>query len=187
LADNCFRCHAEVKHKGSLRVDSLAALLAGGDRGPALVPGQAENSLLIKAINHDGDLKMPEGKKLPAAQIADLTAWVKMGVPWPGSDKTATATTTTRRGEFQITDTDRAHSAFQPIKRPAVPSAKNAGWVRNAVDAFLLARLEAKGLQPNGPAAKAELMRRVCYDLTGLPPTPQEVAAFVQDSSPMAY
>jgi hypothetical protein len=187
LADNCFRCHAEVKHKGSLRVDSLAALLAGGDRGPALVPGQPENSLLIKAINHDGDLKMPEGKKLPAPLIADLTAWIKMGAPWPGNDKTAAATTTTRRGEFQITDADRAHWAFQPVKRPPVPSVKNPAWVRNPVDSFILARLETKGLEPNGPAAKAELMRRVCYDLTGLPPTPQEVEAFVKDSSPTAY
>src|SRR5262249_53284480 len=117
LADNCFRCPGETRHKGRPRVAALATLLAGGDRGPAIVPGQPDRSLLIKAINHDGDLKMPEGKKLPASQIADLTAWVKMGAPWPGAEKTA-ATTTTRRGPFQITETDRAHWAVQPVKRP---------------------------------------------------------------------
>jgi hypothetical protein len=184
LAEQCFSCHGEKKHKGNLRVDSRAALLAGGDQGPALVPGDPANSLIIKAINHVSDeLKMPPSKKLPKEQIADLTQWVKIGAPWPGANETAVKAV---RGK-QVTDQDRAHWAFQPVKRPAVPPVKNAGWVANPVDAFVLAGLESKGLVPSTPASKQTLIRRVYYDLVGLPPTPAEVEAFLADSSPRAY
>ncbi len=186
LTGNCFECHGPKKHKGGLRLDSLAAILAGGDQGPAIVPGHPEKSLLVKAIHYeDREFKMPPTKKLAKEQIADLTRWVKMGAPWPGAD--ASAGGGVRKGEFRITDQDRAHWAFQPVKRPAVPAVKDRAWVSNPIDAFILARLEAKGLKPNPPASKLELLRRVTYDLTGLPPTPQEVEKFLADTSPRAY
>ena len=185
LAENCFKCHGEKKHRGDLRVDSLAAMLEGGGRGPALVPGHPEKSLFIKAIKHDDkDLKMPEDKKLSREHIDILTQWVQMGAPWPGAEK---AGGTIRKGEFVITDKDREHWSFKPVKRPAIPDVKNAGWVKNPIDAFILAKLEAKGLSPTPPASKQELLRRVTYDLTGLPPTPAEVEAFLNDPAPDAY
>jgi hypothetical protein len=186
LADHCSRCHGEMKQKGSLRLDSRAAALTGGDRGPVLVPGQPESSLMMKAISYaNPELKMPPSKKLSREQIEALTEWVKMGAPWPGADKTTAPTP--RRTEFQISDRDRAHWAFQPVQRPIVPAVKNPAWAGSPIDAFILAKLEAKGLQPNPPATKSELIRRVYYDLTGLPPTPREVEAFLADASPKAY
>jgi hypothetical protein len=186
LADHCFKCHGEKKQKGGLRLDSRAEVLEGGDRGPALLPGRPEKSLLIKAISHqDPDLKMPPSKKLSKEQVADLTRWVKMGAPWPGADKASPQPP--RRGSFQIRAKDRAHWAFQPLKRPAVPAVKGRAWVANPIDAFVLALLEARGLPPNPPANRRELIRRATYDLTGLPPAPEEVEAFVADQSPGAY
>jgi hypothetical protein len=185
LADHCFRCHAKEKQKGNLRVDSLAALLEGGGRGPALVPGHPEKSLLIKAIQHDSaKLKMPPTKKLNKEQIAYLTQWVKLGAPWSGAQKTGGSS---RKGEMQVTDKDREHWAFQPLKRPKVPAVKNKEWGANPIDAFILARLEAKGLSPNPPASKTELIRRIYFDLIGLPPAPEEVQAFLADTSSNAY
>jgi Protein of unknown function (DUF1549)/Protein of unknown function (DUF1553)/Planctomycete cytochrome C/PA14 domain len=183
LAENCFGCHGEKKHKGGLRLDSLSGMLEGGDTSPAIVPGHPEKSLLVKAINHDGELKMPRGKKLQREQIDTLTQWIKMGAPWPGGDKAVTA----RKGEFQISDKDRAHWSFQPVQRPAVPKVNNASWVRNPIDAYILAKLEAKGLAPAPSASKQEIARRLYYDITGLPPTPQQVEAFVNDASSDAY
>ena len=185
LVDNCIKCHGPAKQKGGLRLDSRSAVLAGGDRGPALSPGRPEESLLIKAIHYTDDLKMPPSKKLSAEQIADLVRWVKMGAPWPAEE--AAKGSPVRRGEFQITDEDRAHWAFQPVKRPPIPEVTNTSWLSNPIDAFVLAQLEAKGLTPNPPAAKRELLRRIYYDVTGLPPSPQEVEAFAADPSPYAY
>jgi hypothetical protein len=185
LVENCFKCHSAEKQRGDLRLDSLAAALEGGGRGPALVPGHPEKSLLIKAIGHaDKDLKMPEDRKLPREQIDILTQWIQMGAPWPGS---AAPGDGPRKGEFVISARDRAHWSLQPVKRPAEPTVKQVGFVKNPIDAFILARLEAKGLAPNPPAPKQELLRRVTYDLTGLPPTPREVEAFVADTAPDAY
>lgn len=186
LAENCFECHSGKKQRGGLRLDSRAAVLAGGDLGPAVVPGDPEKSLLIKAIHYqDRELKMPPTKRLPKEHVVALTRWVKMGAPWPGADTPVAGGT--RKGKFQITDRDRAHWAFQPVKRPTVPAVKDRGWVRNPIDAFILAGLEAKDLRPNPPAPKLELLRRVTYDLTGLPPTPQEIQRFLSDASPRAY
>jgi hypothetical protein len=186
LADNCFKCHGPAKHRGGLRLDSRAAILTGGGRGPAIVPGQPDESLLIKAIGQEDELKMPPPQKLPKEQIADLTRWVGMGAPWPAADQAAAAPAP-RRGSFQITDKDRAHWAFQPVRRPLPPEVKNPAWVANPIDAFVLARLEGNGLRPNAPASRRELIRRVHYDLTGLPPSPEEVEAFAADPSPCAY
>lgn len=178
LAENCFQCHGEKKQRGSLRLDSFATILEGGDQGPAIVPGHPEKSLLVKAISHnDPDFKMPPTKKLAPEQIADLTNWIKMGAPWPGGGKAVAASP--RKGEKVITAEERAHWAFQPVKRPTSPVVQNPAWAHNPIDAFILARLEAKGLKPNPPATPQELIRRVHYDLTGLPPTPKEVDEFV--------
>ncbi len=185
LVDNCLKCHGEKKPKNGLRLDSRAGMIAGGDQGPAVVPGQPEKSLLIKAVNYQ-ELEMPPKKKLSAAQIADLTRWVQMGAPWPGAD-TGQPAPKPRTKEYQVTAEDRAHWSFQPVQRPPVPAVKDRAWVANPVDAFILAKLEAKGLSPNPPAGRRELIRRVYYDLTGLPPTPEEVEAFVADPAPRAY
>src|SRR5262249_19335925 len=148
--------------------------------------GHPEKSLFIKAIRYgDADLKMPPSQKLSKVQIDDLALWVKMGAPWPGSDTTKPISK--RPSEFQISDKDRSHWAYQPVKRPELPEVKNKGWVKNPIDAFILAKLEAKGLAPSPPASKQELLRRVYFDLTGLPPTPQEVETFVADTSADAY
>jgi cytochrome c553 len=186
LAESCFRCHSEKKKKGNLRLDSRAAILTGGDQGPAVVPGHPEKSLLVKAIRHDNDeLKMPPTQKLAKEKIAELTRWIQMGAPWPGVEQDVIARP--KADEYQISDKDRAHWAFQPVKRPPVPKVMNPDWVANPIDAFVLAGLEAKGLRPNPPASRQELLRRVHYDLTGLPPTPREVETFLADSSPRAY
>ncbi|MBI2806234.1 MAG: DUF1549 domain-containing protein [Planctomycetes bacterium] len=182
LVANCFECHSGKRHRGGLSLETLSALLEGGDTGPAIVPGHPEKSLLVKAILQEGKLKMPpKNKKLKRDEIAALTQWVKMGAPWPGSDKGP------RKGEFVISAKDRAHWAYQPVKRPAVPSVKDKAWVRNPIDAFILAKLEAKGLAPAPPASKQALARRLYFDLNGLPPTPKEVEAFVNDKAPDAY
>lgn len=185
LADHCFKCHAGDKHKGGLRLDARAAVLAGGDQGPAIVLGNPDKSLLIKAIRHDdGQLKMPPKEKLTKEQIAALTEWVRIGAPWPGGD---TPTATVAKREKIITDKDRAHWAFRPVKRVEAPAVGKQSWVSNPIDAFILARLEAKGLSPNPPASRRELIRRVYYDLTGLPPTRAQLETALGDKSANWY
>ncbi len=184
LVENCFKCHADKKQRGGLRLDSRASLLTGGDQGAALVPGKPEESLLIKAVRHEDELKMPPMKKLTKEQVADLTQWVRMGAPWPGGEAAAAPPS---KGEFHISEQDRAHWAFQPVRRPAIPAVKDRQWASNPIDSFILAKLEAKGFVPNPPATKRELIRRAYYDLTGLPPTPSAVQAFVADESPCAW
>ena len=126
----------------------------------------------------DEDLRMPpDGKKLTGAQVADLEAWVRMGAPLPGAGVQ----------EDKIKASARTHWAFQPVKRPAIPTVKNQRWAQSPVDAFILAKLEPAGMQPAQPADKRTLIRRATYDLIGLPPTPEEVAAFVADESPDAF
>ncbi|HEY2148627.1 MAG TPA: DUF1549 domain-containing protein, partial [Pirellulales bacterium] len=184
LSGNCFKCHGEAKQEENLRLDSRAAALAGGDRGPAVAPGKPDESLLIKAVKHLDDLEMPPKRQLSREQIADLAVWIKSGAAWPEEDKPAG---TTSRAGLQISDKDRAHWSFQPVKRPTVPKVMNSSWVANPIDAFILAKLESKGLNPNPPADKHELVRRLYYDLPGLPPTSADIEAFVADRSPRAY
>jgi len=186
LVEHCQSCHGERLSRGHLRLDSREAILKGGSRGAAIVPGQPAQSLLLRAVSgREPGLKMPPGKPLTREQIADLTRWVQLGAPWPAAS--ATPTSGTRRGEFRITAQDRAHWAFQPLRRPTPPAVKQRAWVRNPIDAFVLARLEARGLAPNPPATRYELIRRAYYDLIGLPPKPEEVEAFVRDPAPDAY
>jgi hypothetical protein len=181
LADKCYSCHSQEskKSKGGLLLDSPEGLLKGGDSGPLFVAGAPDKSLLLKAVRYkDADLRMPPGdKQLTAAQVADLEAWVKMGAPLPRAGAV----------DDKITARARTHWAFQPVKRPEVPTVKNPRWVQSPVDAFILARLEPAGIQPAQPADKRTLIRRATYDLIGLPPTPEEVAAFLADKSPDAF
>jgi hypothetical protein len=186
LAENCYTCHGEEKQKNHLRLDSPAAIRAGGESGPVIVPEHPEKSRLILAVGYqDENLKMPPKKQLSARQVADLTEWVKLGAPMSADE--ASGAVSASKKEFQISDKDRNHWAFQPLKRPAVPVVKRKKWVANPVDDFILAKLEADGFTPNPPATKRELIRRAYYDLTGLPPSPAEVEAFVADTSPRAW
>ncbi len=182
FANHCSKCHSKEKHKGGLTIVSRAALLKGGDSGPAFVPGNPDESLLIGAIRYDG-LEMPPTGKLSDNNIAILTEWVKQGAPWPND----TGAKPVSHDEFKITDEDRRYWAFQPIKKPAVPAVKQTEWVKSPIDAFILARLESAELKPSPPADKRTLIRRVYFDLIGLPPTPEEVERFVSDATPNAY
>src|SRR5690606_32432294 len=145
------------------RLDSGASLRAGGESGPAVVPGQPDRSRLVQAVRHDG-LKMPPDRKLPDADITALAQWVRDGAPWP-----AESTNLRKRGE--VTPEDRAFWSFRPVHDPAVPAVSDEAWARNAVDRFILARLDARRLSPVPPADRRTLLRRLTFDLTGLPPT----------------
>jgi mono/diheme cytochrome c family protein len=182
FASQCFSCHTSSA-LGGLRVDSKEALLKGGKSGPAIVPGDPDNSLLIKAVRHTGTLKMPMGGKLDPKQIEDLAAWVKNGAFWPAELKPTTNT----GGKYTITAQQRAFWSFQPLKAPAVPAPKNTKWARTDIDRFILARLEKEGLTPAAPADRRTLLRRASLDLTGLPPTFEETQAFLNDKSPDAF
>jgi cytochrome c553 len=185
LTENCFRCHShEGKHKANLYLDSRTSILKGGDNGPAIKPGETEKSLLVQAIRYTGDIKMPKNSKLPDQAIADLTAWVKMGAPWPAEANPTANTTAVKTFDLK----ERAkHWSLQPLKPGELPAVKNADWPRNAIDHYLLAKLEVNKLTPAPPADKRTLLRRVTFDLTGLPPTPAEIDAFLTDDSPDAY
>ena len=176
LIQNCQKCHSDKKQQGGLRLDSRQALLKGGDTGPAIVPGNPNDSLLIQAVRHTADLKMPATKKLPDEQIAKLERWVAEGAYWPANQ----ANTTTKA------DTKK-HWAFQPVTNPPLPSVRDTAWPRNSIDQFILARMEAARLAPLPPAESRMLLRRVTYDLTGLPPTPEQQDQFAKDPSPEAY
>jgi mono/diheme cytochrome c family protein len=192
LADNCYACHGPDKQKGGLRLDSRAGMLRGGEVGPALVPGQPGESRIVTAIGYeDPDLRMPPKKRLTAEQVKTLTRWVAMGAPWPGdtgdhADSNAPAAPV-RPDARPVTDADRLHWSFQPVREPAAPAVSAPAWVANPIDAFVLAKLDARGLKPNPPAEKRELLRRAAFDLTGLPPTPEEYEAFLNDDAPDAW
>ncbi|MCX6888553.1 MAG: PSD1 and planctomycete cytochrome C domain-containing protein [Verrucomicrobia bacterium] len=175
LSDRCYECHSANKNssKGGLILDSHDGAYKGGDEGPAVVPGNLEKSLLIKAVRYtDPEFSMPPkktGGKLPDDKIAILEEWVKMGAPMPvGGAVKLTG----------LTGKAREHWAFQPVTKPTVPEVKNRAWVKTPIDAFVLAKLEAKGLQPNPAASPESLLRRVSYDLIGLPPTSEQVDTF---------
>jgi hypothetical protein len=175
LSDRCYECHSATKNssKGGLILDSHDGAYKGGDEGPAVIPGNLEKSLLIKAVRYtDPEFSMPPkktGGKLPDDKIAILEEWVKMGAPMP----TGGAAKLTG-----LTGKAREHWAFQPVTKPTVPEVKNRAWVKTPIDAFVLAKLEEKGLQPNPAANPESFLRRVSYDLIGLPPTSEQVDVF---------
>ena len=176
LIENCYACHGSKQQLGGLRFDEREAVFKGGQGGPIIVPGDLEKSRLIQAVRRTGDLKMPPSGKLPPAEIDALTRWVKMGAPWPQDSV-----------DLQSLKGKGGHWAFRPLKRPKTPAVRDGAWVRDPLDAFILAKLEQKGLAPAPRADKRVLIRRASYDLIGLPPTPGEVEAFLADESPEAF
>jgi mono/diheme cytochrome c family protein len=184
LVEKCFSCHSDKKAFGGLRVDSMAGMMKGTDTGKqVLVPGDPAKSPLIQVLSHTGPVKMPPQGKLAPEAIEALTAWVKMGAPWPGG--AASGGPAAIGGDRSALA--KSHWSFQPVKNPALPKVKNAAWAKNPVDRFILARLEAKGLQPAKPADRRSLIRRVTFDVIGLPPTTREISDFVTDTAPNAW
>ena len=187
LAEHCYSCHGPEKQKGRLRLDSAGALRAGGEGGAVLVPGRPLDSRLIIAVGYqEEELKMPPKERLGARQVADLTEWVRMGAPLPAGE--VAAASVPGRAEVAIREQDRRHWAFQPVRRPLVPkppATEPPG--SNPIDAFIFAKLASKGLASNPAASQRELIRRATYDLTGLPPTLEEVERFLSDASPRAW
>jgi cytochrome c553 len=188
LVDHCYRCHSAdaPRVRGGLRLDSRAALLAGGDSGPALTPGDPDASLLLEAVRYTNvDLQMPPKGRLTDAAIADLADWVSQGAAWP--ETTLTMPHGPAEQPFNLEARRQTHWSWQPIARAPPPSVRNAAWVRQPTDAFLLARLETHGLRPAPPASPTTRVRRLWFDLVGLPPAPEVVAAFTADPSPSAW
>ncbi len=176
LAKSCYSCHGPDKRRGGLRLDLKAAALQGGDTGAVILPGKSADSLLVRYVaGLEPDCVMPpKGERLVAAQVAILRAWIDQGAKWP--DKTGA-------------DTEAAWWSLRPLARPRLPNltAADAKRVRTPIDSFIVAKLREKGLSPSPEADRRTLLRRLCFDLVGLPPTPAEVEAFLDDSSPDAY
>jgi hypothetical protein len=173
LVEHCHKCHGEKKQWSNFRLDSREAILKGGDIGPGLVPGKPEESLLIKAVRQtDEDLKMPKEGKLTERQIADLVKWVEMGAPYP---EAALANGRSR---------DPNHWAFQPAKEQVIPVVGDASWPSSPVDNFILSKLEAAKLKPTSSTDKRTLIRRLSFDLIGLPPSPEDIETFLADENP---
>ena len=181
LVERCLKCHGPDKQEGQFRLDSRESALAGGETGPAIVPGKPGESLLVEAINR-ASLEMPPEERLPDDEIAALTKWVELGAPWPAGD-TAKLT----HGERQITDEDREFWSYQPLREPVPPEVADDGWRRNEVDQFIFEKLSANGLAPAAETERAVLARRLYEDVVGLPPTPEQLDAFLSDESPQAY
>jgi len=179
LHEHCLKCHGPTKQWAGLRLDSRTAILEGGDSGPAAVPGEADVSLLILAVRHvDENLKMPQDEKLSEPQILLLTDWINEGIPFPEASPPV------------IRRRDPDHWAFRAPANVSAPNVENhpsAAWARNEIDRFILAALASKNLVPAAQADKRTLIRRVTFDLTGLPPTPEQTAAFIEDQSLDAY
>lgn len=177
LIETCLKCHGGDKTSAGLRVDSRESLLAGGDSGPAIVPGDPDASLLIRALHYGEDgPSMPPKEKLPDAVVQDFVQWVAAGAPWPSAAPDATA----------AKDDAGRHWAFRPVVRSGPPE-DSTGWAANEVDQFLHKAWSDQGLTPAAPADKRTLARRLYFDLIGLPPTPQEMEAYLADDSPDAY
>ena len=174
----CFKCHGPEKQRGGLRLDSRTSVLKGGDSGePAIVPGDPDASALLERVaSDDSNVRMPpKGEPLAAGELALLKRWVAEGATWPETDASARA----GRAAMTVTAADREHWSFRPLHRSNLPRVLPTAWARTPVDRFLLAALAAKGLTPAPEADRRTLIRRVTFDLAGLPPTPEEVEAFV--------
>jgi len=182
LIQHCQKCHGPDQQKGDLRLDSRAHVMLGGESGPAIEPGKPNDSLLIQAVRYES-FEMPPQKKLSDKEIEILTKWVALGAPWPGDDGKIAK----RDPGAKFTDDDRNWWAFQPVKSPVPPQAAGAGWAHNEIDQFIAARLQAEQLTPAPEADRISLVRRVYFDVVGLPPTPEQVSQFVNDPAPDAY
>jgi len=183
LVGRCFKCHSSQaeKVKGGLRLDSLEAALKGGDTGPAIIPGRPEKSLLVEAIGYKNvDLQMPPKGRLSDAEVSEVSRWIAGGAPWPKGEAPSAAP---KKAAFNLADRKAAHWAWQPLQSVLVPAVKGTAWVKDPIDAFILAKLEEKGLAPAPAADRRALIRRVSFDLAGLPPSPAEIDDFLADGS----
>jgi mono/diheme cytochrome c family protein len=184
LVQNCFGCHGPEKQKGGLRLDSEAAVLKGGDSGPALASGEPAKSRLIDAVGYKNvELQMPPKGKLPDSVIADLAEWVRRGAAWP-AESVAKAIAA---GQFDLAARKAAHWAWKPVRSVPPPAVRNVAWSQGPIDRFILARLEASSFTPAPPADKRTLIRRATFDLIGLPPTAAEIDAFLADESSNSF
>jgi len=186
LVERCYECHSpDKKVKGGLRLDTREGWVKGGDTGPAIVPGEPEKSLLISAVRYkDRDLQMPEKRKLPDEEIAILEQWVKMGAPDPRTGTAVAAAAPVAKKQVGLSiEEGKKFWCYVPVKNPAIPAVKETTWPRGDIDRFILAKIEAAHLQPAPDATPEALMRRAYYDLTGLPPTPEQIDAFVKDAA----
>ena len=189
LAERCYRCHGADPERiqGGLALVDASGVRAGGDSGAVVVPGSPDDSLLIDVIRYGGPIKMPPDGRLPAAVVADFERWVARGAVDPRTSAAPVVAARADRGAAYDFGPGRAHWAFRSMARPEPPAVGGGGWARGAIDRFILARLEAEGLSPVAPAGRRQLLRRVTFDLTGLPPTPAEIDAFLADEGPDAY
>lgn len=178
LLKRCVSCHNDKVQQGGLRLDSRAALMQGGSRGSGINLQAPENSLVLTAVKQTGALKMPPGDKLRPEEIEALALWIRQGANWPAD---AAEAKPAPRPEV------RKFWSFQPVVKPPLPAIRNTAWIKTPVDRFIAAKLEAAKLSPSQPADRRALIRRAAYDLTGLPPSPSEVEAFVNDKSPNAF
>ena len=173
LANNCLGCHNDQAKMSGLSLASREGAMLGGNRGSAVIPGQVDESLMVEAVRRAGALKMPPTGPLPPEDVESLVLWIRSGAAWgePSGRQRATA----------------SHWSFQPIARREPPAVRNKEWARNPIDNFVLSKLEGKGIEPSSEADRRTLIRRLSLDLTGLPPSPQEVQQYLEDSAPGAY
>lgn len=179
LVAKCLECHGENEPEAGLKLTSREHVLKGGDSGPAAIAKLPKESLLIKVVNRKGPIKMPPDEKLTVAEVQTLEKWVELALPWPKSGGLAPA-----RKEFAITAADRQHWSFQPVATPKTPIVKDKPWPKTPIDRFILSKLEVSGLTPAPSADRRTLLRRATYDLTGLPPTWEEMKSFTNDPAP---
>jgi mono/diheme cytochrome c family protein len=184
LAENCYKCHGSDEQKGNLRLDLREMAMSGGESGEVIVPGHPDKSLLVEAVKWES-LEMPPSGRLSEQNIATLTEWIRLGAPMPKDHGAAGIELRKNRGT--ITDEDRQWWAFQPISRPAAPLVPDDAWSRGPVDAFLRFTMQSEGATPAPEADRQTLMRRLTWDLVGLPPLAEEVEEFVADERPDAY
>lgn len=176
LVSRCLECHGPDTQESGLRVDSRERLLAGGDSGPSIIPGDSAGSRLVQAVRRQGDLEMPPDRELPKTEVAALERWIQTGAFWPRNELLSA----------EVIDASN-HWSFQPIQDPPTPETENRTWSRTSIDPFILAQLEAADLSPSASADRSTLIRRLNFDLLGLSPSYEEAQEFVQDPSPDAY
>jgi len=187
LAQKCMQCHGIAEPMANLNLRTRDGALKGGHHGPAIVPGDAATSHLYKRLIGEETPQMPQGGQLNEREIGLVKAWIDSGAEWDASIQLTSPAEAAASTVKKFTDAQRKYWAFQRVSKPVQPDVKNKTWVRTPIDAFILARLEQKNLKPNPPADKITLIRRAYFDLIGLPPTPEEVQAFLEDKSPQAF
>ncbi len=200
LVEVCYECHGEKKQEGGLRLDSRAAFVAGATSGPIVTPGDPDASRVVEVLRYAGEIKMPPDMRLMPEEIDAFSEWVRQGAAWPedaarpgdaarpeGAGPVALADHYADDGHLDVAAVRVRHWAFRPVQLPPYPQVSDEAWVRNPIDRFVLAQLEGRGLVPSPEADRRTLIRRLSHDLTGLPPTREDVVAFEADTAPDAY